>query len=251
MGECRLGFSILFALLIAARTYAGGPVVYAVTSVNWEPYWLISEQKIGGILNDVMTELDRRIPHFLFASPDFPVKRSRLTFHNGGTIIECCINQDWREPYDSGGKTLWSDTVLMTEELLVFPKGGSFPVTRLEDLKGKSIATILGYGYLGNDHFIRHDAMDNIAQLSMVAKKRTDAAIMDNYEYQYMLRNSSEVQNIADKIETGPVINRTELKMRIHSSRPDLVAPINSAISKMKTDGTIKKIIFSYTYTNN
>ena len=247
MRKCRLGLFILFALLITARAYGGGPVVYAVTSVNWEPYWLTSDQKNDGILSDVMVELDRRIPHFLFSSPQLPVKRSRLIFTEGGTIIECCVNQNWRDGYDSGGQTIWSDVVMFTEEILLFPKGASFPVTQLGDLKGKTIATIFGYGYAGENQFTRHDTMDNIAQLGMVALGRADAAIIDRYEYQYMLRHSDAIQAIADKLEKGPVINRTALKMRIHSSRPDLVAPINNAINDMKTDGTIGKIISSYT----
>ena len=49
------------------------------------------------------------------------------------------------------------------------------------------------------------------------------------------------------QLDIGPVINRSELKMRIHHTLPELIAPINEAISKMKRDGTIQRIIDSYT----
>jgi len=80
----------------------------------------------------------------------------------------------------------------------------------------------------------------------MVAMGRTDAAIMDRFELAYMLKHEPKVQAVADKFELGPVIGQSALRMRIHSSRPDLLAPVNSAIKDMKSDGTIKNIVESY-----
>lgn len=247
MFRCCLVFSAFLMMLMTMQANAQSPVVYAVTSVNWEPYWIVSEQGSSGILNDVMIELDRRSPHFFFASPNLSVRRSRQAFHDGDAILECCVSEDWRAQHDVAGKTLWTDTVMLVKERLIYPKNAAFPANELKDLKGKSIATILGYGYAGDKYFNRFDTIDNIAQMGMIAKKRTDAAIIDAYEYDFMLKHSEEIQKISHQLEVGPIIHQSDLKMRIHSSRPDLLEPINRAINAMKEDGTIQKLIRRYT----
>jgi len=193
-----------------------------------------------------MKELDGRLDYKLEASAPLPVKRAKWKFANGGTVIECCVNIAWRDILDSGGTTLWTETVLDTAEILVFPIGQGFPASHISDLKGKSIATILGYGYLGDDKFIRHDSQNNIAQFREVARGLIDAAIIDQYELRYMLKYEPRVQSIAGKIELGPTISQSALKMRIHSSRPELLNSVNRAIKEMKSDGTIQRLLNKY-----
>jgi len=239
-------YSTILLLLISNYVYGNGPVYYSIPAISWGPYWLISDQNISGILSDVMKDLDRRLPYSFLASQRLPIKRAKFKFTQGGSVIECCVNIAWREPIDSGGTTLWTDSVMVTEEVIIFPIGQSFPVTSVADLKGKTVATILGYGYSGYDKFIRHDVQNNIAQLRRLVSGKSDAAIIDRFEFLYVLNHEPKVQAITDKFELGPVIGQSTLKMRIHSTRPDLLAPVNRVIKEMKVDGTIKKIVNSY-----
>jgi len=233
-------------LFISFPVHSDEHVEYSVTSVSWEPFWIISDKKVSGVFSDLMKELDRRVDYRLVASTPLPVKRAIWKFTNGGAIIECCVNISWRDATDSAGNTLWTETVLDTKEVIVFPIGQSFPATHISDLEGKSISTILGYGYIGDDKFIRHDTHNNIAQFGMIAKGLIDAAIIDQYELHYMLKHESRVQSIADKFELGPTIGQSALKMRIHSSRPELLSPVNRAIKEMKLDGTVKRLLNKY-----
>ena len=73
-----------------------------------------------------------------------------------------------------------------------------------------------------------------------------DAGIIDRVELAHILKSSVTLKERNVKNDEGPVINRSELKMRIHLSRPELIQSINLAIAKMKQDGTIRKIINSY-----
>jgi len=246
MNAFRLMCCTIFLVLISNSVYGNGPIYYSISTINWDPYWLISDQNINGILSDVMKELDRRLPYSFLASQPLPIKRAKLKFTQGDPIIECCVNITWRESLDSGGKTLWTDSVMVTEEIIIFPIGQSFPVTSIADLKGKTIATILGYGYSGDDKFIRHDVQNNIAQLRRLVSGKSDAAIIDRLEFFYVLKHKPKVQDIKDKFELGPVIGQSTLKMRIHSTRSDLLAPVNRVIKEMKVDGTIDKIVNSY-----
>ena len=142
--------------------------------------------------------------------------------------------------------SLWTDVLMTVEEVLIFPIGKSFEFNKLEDLKGKLISTVRGYGYVGSEFFIRSDSSDNISQIQKVALQRADAGIIDRSTLSYLLKNSRKLKERSTKIEIGPVINRSDLKIRVHISRPELVKSINIAIKKMKQDGTIQKAIDSY-----
>jgi len=239
------GQIIVFVIscFVSLSTFSG-TVRYAIT--EWSPYWIIESNKVSGILNDIMLEVDMRVDFDLEAGNPVPVKRAKLQFKEGKAQIECCVNQAWRPSPDQVEVSLWTDTVLSVEEVLIFPYGGKFEFDNLEDLKGRLIATILGYGYTGSEYFKRNDSKDNVSQITKVSLGRGDAGIIDRVELAHILKNSLTLKERNVKIEEGPVINRSELKMRVHISHPELIQPINAAIEIMKRDGTINRIVNSY-----
>jgi len=222
------------------------PVKYSVTDRSWNPYWIVELGEVSGILNDIMIELDQRLEISITANSQLPIRRTQYWFKNGEIQIECCVSEAWRNTPEQAEVSLWTDEVLTVEEILIFPPGGSFEFNQMKDLQGKLIATVLGYGYEGSEFFERSDSVNNITQIQKVALARGEAGIIDRVELAYTLKHSKVLKEKNVKIEIGPVINRSVLKMRIHRSRPELVAPINTAIKGMKQDGTIQKIIDSY-----
>ena len=238
--------TLLVLLICTSVSTFSDSVKYSVTDESWSPYWIIQSSQVSGILNDIMLQLDQRIASSLLPDQPLPPKRAQYKFLAGDVQIECCVNEAWRSSKDQADVSLWTDTLLTVEEVLIFPVGKSFEFNELEDLKGKFISTVRGYGYVGSEFFTRSDSGDNISQIQKVALGRTDAGIIDRVELSYVLKNNKVLKERNIAVEIGPVINSSELKMRIHSSRPELVAPINVAIEKMKEDGTIQKIIESY-----
>lgn len=238
---------MMFALLISCSVSGSDQIRHVVTDQNWEPYWIMSDQGSTGILNDFMLELNPRLPYVVTNSELYSVNRSRVAFTAGEVEMECCLNRVWRRAADSGGTTLWSDTVLNTEEVIIFPRDRSFPVEGPGDLRGKTIATIYGYGYIWSDEFTRLDSINNFSQLSLVARGRADGAIIDLLELKYLLKNNPSFQEIENQIEIGPIINKTDLKIRVHSSRPELIDPINDAIRHIQNAGILDEIISRHT----
>ncbi len=222
------------------------PAKYSITDESWSPYWIIHSQKVSGILNDIMIQLDQRIAVTLIADQLFPPKRAQIRFKYGAVQIECCVNEAWRASEEQVKVSLWTDVLMTVEEVLIFPVGKSFEFNKLEDLKGKLISTVRGYGYVGSEFFIRSDSSDNISQIQKVALQRSDAGIIDRAALVYVLKNNKELKERNVKVEIGPVINRSDLKIRVHTSRPELVESINAAIKEMKQDGAIQKTIDSY-----
>ena len=244
------GFFKRVIILMIGWSYAlvstADSVHYAVTDVSWEPYWIMDGSKASGILHDITLELDKRLSVKLLPSKLLSVKRSKKAFNEGLVQIECCVNIAWRK--EEAGTSVWSDTVLVVEEILVFPMGKTFKFENINDLKGRKISTIRGYGYVGDHLFNRSDSVSNISQIRKLALARAEAGIIDRAELAYIKKHIPELERQWSAIELGPVINRSELKVRIHHSREDLLQPINFAINDMKQEGIIKEIVNRYLY---
>lgn len=182
----------------------------------------------------------------LGASDPLPVKRVQLMFARGEIQIECCINKSWRPERDQQGRTLWTEPVMTTYEVLAFPAGQEFEAASTADLAGKQVATILGYGYANDALFARNDVLNNIAQLKLVAFGRVAAGIFDENELRYILNKVPEAKALADEISLGPRIGSSKLRMRVHSSREDLLEPLNRLIEQVRRDGTLETIRARY-----
>lgn len=219
---------------------------YSVTSVSWPPYWIVTDRQISGILSDIMKELDQRTGIRLVPSQPMPVKRAKRLFQLGDSQIECCVNEQWRSSLADDKLSLWSEPVLEVEEVIVSNKKYKGELTSLNDLQGETVATVLGYGYVGEENFKRDDSPDNIAQLRKVGIGSAKFGIIDANELAYTIKNSDKIKKMQREINVGPVINKSELKMRIHTSRPELIGPINRAIVEMRRDGVIDRIVRSY-----
>ncbi|MCG7498851.1 transporter substrate-binding domain-containing protein [Vibrio sp. Of7-15] len=218
--------------------------VYTVHSIGWEPYWIVKYGGVSGIFSDVMKELGKRVQIELVASEPLPVLRAHKAFVEGDIILECCINPAWRQEDGQGEVSLWSETVMTAEEVLIFPKGKSFIFSKPEDLSGKKVATIHGYAYFNEQYFERDDSVNNISLVRKVAQNRSDAGIIDRVELEYIYGHHEALEKTV--VEIGPIFHFHELKLRIHSSKPEWVEIFNNAIMEMHRDGTMDSIIDSY-----
>ena len=225
---------------------AADTLTYAVTDESWVPYWMVDDEQVGGVLSDVMQALDERLAVELRAARPAPPLRAQKMFREGQVQLECCVSQQWRTAPEQVEVTLWTEPVLEADEVLVFPSGRAFTFTRLEDLRGKTIATVRGYGYVGSEYFRRHDSPDAIALLYKVAHGRSQAGIIDRLELAYLRHMHPELQSGKVRVEEGPVINSSELRIRLHRSRAELLPALNGAIAELRRDGSLQRIMARY-----
>ncbi len=237
----------VFLLLACPLVVSASTLRYAVSNESWEPYWIVRGEQVSGILNDVMQALDLQMDETLVADTPQPPLRAQKHFRDAIVQLECCLNPAWRSDAEQAAVSLWSDPVLTAEEVIVFHRGKRFTFLDLQDLRGRAISTVRGYGYVGSQYFTRVDRPNSVAQLTSVALGRTDAGIIDRLELTYLLASHPEISRLADKIEPGPVVNRSELRVRLHSSRAELLKPLNAAIARLRDDGTLAHIVGRYT----
>lgn len=242
-----LFFIVLLGAGVNAFSADKAAATYLVSVESWAPYWLVKDEAINGIFSDLMRELDQQVEIDLVPIQPLPIKRAKILFNRGEIQIECCVNTAWRQSSEDLKTSLWSNAVMTAEEILIFPKGKGFAFEGLPSLKGKSLATMLGYGYVGSEYFKRNDTVKNTSLIKMVAAGRVDGGIMDRVEYAYAINNYKQLEGLKSNIDLGPVINLSELKLRVHASRPDLASELNAALAELKNRGVIEALVRQYT----
>ena len=232
---------LLFTSVVQAKT-----LTYAVTDESWVPYWIVYEQRVSGILHEFMLALDERLPEELQASHPLPPLRTQKLFREGQVQIECCVSKSWRSDSDQESVSLWTVPVLETEEMLIFAPGRRFPYQHLQDLQGRSIATVRGYGYACSEYFQRNDGADARALIYLVAQGRSDAGILDRLEWRYLQHEDAQLQAPRWQVEEGPTINRSQLRLRLHRQLAGRLEVFNAAIRSLQVDGTLARIVARY-----
>ena len=234
--------AIITVLLLVPASQAG-TLTYAVTNESWAPYWIVEDERVSGILHEFMLALDERLPEALQASHPLPPLRTQKLFREGLLQIECCVSKSWRSSAEQAESSLWTVPVLEAEEILIFAPGRRFPYRHLEDLRGRSIATVRGYGYAGSEYFQRNDGADVRALIYRVAQGHSEAGILDRLEWRYLQHEGAQVQASRWRVEEGPVINRSQLRLRLHPSLAERLAAFNAAVVALQLDGTLARIV--------
>lgn len=234
---------LLFFLMISP--IKADTLYYAPLQDGWGPFWVINQKQKthNGIFADVLDEISR-ITDYKFVNYGYlPPKRIRRLFENGDVQIECCISPTWRASVKEIDTQLWTDPVLRTQEVLIFPKNLAFPFHQPSDLKGKTIGTILGYGYHLENIFIRYDVPKPMNLVKLVAKNRLPAAILNLQETLYLMRDNP----LREKIEISEnYFSDLSLHMRVHRKNSYMIGPLNQAIRQIIDQGTLDKIVNRY-----
>ncbi len=236
----------LAAALLLVPAAQADTLTYAVTDESWAPYWIVEEQRVSGILHEFMQALDERLPEQLQPSHPLPPLRTQKLLREGQLQIECCVSRSWRSDAEQAEVSVWTIAVLDAEEMLIFAPGRSFPYQRLEDLRGRSIATVRGYGYAGSDYFQRNDGADALALIYRVAQGRSEAGILDRLEWRYLRHVESQLQAPSWQVEEGPIIHRSQLRMRLHRDLLGRREAFDAAIRSLQQDGTLTRIVARY-----
>jgi len=233
----------IIAVLLLAPAVQAGALTYAVTDESWAPYWVVEDEQVSGILHEFMLALDERLPEALQASHPLPPLRTQKLFREGLLQIECCVSKSWRSSAPQVESSLWTVPVLEAEEMLIFAPGKRFPYRRLEDLRGRAIATVRGYGYAGSEYFQRNDGADVRALIYRVVQGHSEAGILDRLEWRYLQHENAQLQAPPWNVEEGPVINRSQLRLRLHPALAGRLAAFNAAIVALQRDGSLARIV--------
>ncbi len=179
-----------------------------------------------------------------------PWKRAYENGKKGGGIVFGMFYTEERAQIFDFSKPVWEETIV-----LVTAKGKDFTFNSMSDLKGKKVAHQMGFRggsefekALNENVFISEPDNLPVSRLKKILSGRIDTAIFNPGIASVVWHASSAGMNPDDFSIINPPLAVKMKYIAIAKSlgRKDLIDKIDSALEKLKTDGTIKAILDKY-----
>ena len=121
---------------------------------------------------------------------------------------------------------LFSDSFYEVREHYVFRRGETVPITDPEQLQNYSFAGVRGFEYSFSNYLS-----------TLIHKGRANLGTINDGDFAKLM-----AENPHD-VELGEIIFTSDLRIRLHKSRSDLLPRINAAIARLNADNRLKKMV--------
>jgi polar amino acid transport system substrate-binding protein len=179
----------------------------------------------------------------------YPELRSRMLLAEGAIDAYPSAREWLGRPDDY----LWTDPVLVSEDVFAFQRGNHMDFDRPGSLDGLRIGLVHGFSYPGIDELCRdgtlacHAANNTELLLNMVARGHIDAAVTNRRVAEWTLRNSDTL-DAADFDFSRVPVGRADYRFAFIKTRAweEFIASFNAELARMKTDGRLERIAARY-----
>lgn len=236
---------IIIAFIFSSS--ALGAAELKMGGTEWSPY-IGSKLKNHGIAAEIVTQIFKRAGHkvkFIF----FPWKRTQYLLKTG-ELDGLAIAWHTEERARTMG---YSIPYLNTAIVLIKRKNDPFVYNKVEDLEGKNIGVILGYGYLKKieSDKIQKSFVKTLEQnLLKLVNKRIDLTMEEKLNAQKIISLMPEnIQSSLTILEKPFEVK--ELHITLSKNIPnyrELLDDFNNALMAMVKDGSYKRMIHSFKY---
>ena len=217
--------------------------------------------KPAGIFNDIMSEIFKRL-NIPLKKAVYPWKRTQKLVKEGKADAMVTVYTKERQKFMIATEPIW-----YVNETLFFrrdnPKACKLlKVNSFEELKDFTVTETIGSGW-SKEQFKKYGIKniiwvpDTESAFNVLAKKRADVYFTSDI---YALELLKQKQNPANPfykdyqqiVAITPPFIKLPFRLLIRKDSPyaKLVPKINKVLKEMKKDGTYKKIIQKYIYTN-
>ena len=237
-------FTLLLLGAVACGLRAETYKVLAYTPAN-PPYNIDNGKQMSGIFIDLFAAIGA-ITGDRFEFHRLPISRGLKAFEQGLIDIEPGIAPVWREHMPVTG--LYSIPFGSSQEVMVFAPGKKFSVKSPKDLLGKEVGIVRGFHYplfdevLQQGQIILWDNQSEWLLLKQLSLGRIDQVVVSLAAIEYFKKIHPEWASL----EIGDVIMSNAVSMRVHPSKPDLLARINQAIEELQANGELQRIYDKY-----
>lgn len=209
------------------------------------PYILAEPNgKISGFIVDLMQEFGLRA-NVQIRFLKTPRKRLEYSLATGKVHIVVTSNPKW---LDEPSKVDWGPALFIEKNILLIPKQAP-DITKLADLKGLSIGTILGYAYpeieslFANGEARRVDALEILPSLQKLQVNRVDAVITSDIQAEWLLQHHGFSD---DFVFASYLISEHEIIPAISKLSPIPLQDVQRILESMKQDGFIDRLLKRY-----
>ncbi len=175
-----------------------------------------------------------------------PPARAIFLFDKGDLDIEASVNPSWR--MDVKVKGIYSIPFDKAKDVIVFRSGQKVPVSSPESLKGQVVGTVRGYVYpyfetaFKDGVVIRRDNTTESLLLMQLLAGRFNQVLLDLRKLQYEQLKHPDYRSF----EVGNCIGETDVMMRIHPQKKNIVQGINDGLKQMLDTGVMAAIYSKY-----
>lgn len=247
--------NIIFLLAVSAcfistahATPENKEIIVGFNHVAWPPY-LIKEAngKIHGIMMDVMKAIASKHGFSVKITP-LPEKRAIRSMVRGDIDAYTKAKQWVKNP----NAYLWTDPVVDSTDVLIFPKDRPVDFETPDDLKGKTVGTILGYRYpllepyFADGRITRDDVKKDSLMLSKLLRGRDDAAIINKFVAHWVIRQNPEFKGKFAFSEKSLGTAGCGFMFTAKQNWGPFIELFNNALATMKEDGRLEAIVQKY-----
>lgn len=223
-------------------------IVVGFNNVAWPPYLIKDPNgKIHGIMIDVIKTIASK-HGFSVKITSLPEKRAIRAIASGD-IDAYSKAKEWVKNPEA---YLWTDPVVDSTDVLIFPKDRPVDFETPDDLKGKKIGAILGYRYpllepyFADGRIKRDDVKRDSLMLGKLLRGRDDAAIINKLVAFWVIRQNPEFKGkfaFSDEPvgEAGCGFMFTPKR-----NWGPFIETFNNELAVMETDGRLDAIVRKY-----
>jgi len=236
----------LFLLLMPSVSNAES---LAAATADWSPFAMAGKDgKLEGISVDIFRAIIDRT-HNSTSIVLVPPKRLNLLFDQNKIDVNFADSPSWN-PTTPNPPYVFSEPYTVVSEYIYFV-GDNFQIIQEPvDLIGKIVGINFGYYYaqfetLFSEGSIRVSKTHSPKKLLLnLNNKQIDAAFFDDMSFGYLI---NQEQLDRSEFRRGKKLTEAPLGLKLRIDKKHLLEKINKVIANMKEDGTIKRIIASYT----
>jgi ABC-type amino acid transport substrate-binding protein len=191
----------LFEFLLCDTGFAGTvheQINVGFNNSGYAPFHILPEQTgakvIKGIVMDLLNEFQEQYPYYKIAfNKAVPAERAKIELDKGIADIT------YESPVFVGEKAknfIWSESFAETRDCVVMLKDSQFLFEKAEDLFGKKVGKIRGYGYGEYDKYFQegkitsYNADKAIHLISMLKMKRLNCFLGNIHTTPYEIKLS-------------------------------------------------------------
>lgn len=169
-----------------------------------------------------------------------PTKRAVKALEEGLLDFDF-VNPDWFSDNKSLQGYVFSVPIFAFTESFYRLAGKPSKINSLDDIAGLSVGTIAGYMYVNEEYFQRIDFASEKLLVKGLSMERFDVAIIEQAAAQFWSKELGiPIQRIMNN-------NAGHLVLRLRAEHIKLLPSINRAIQSAKNDGSIERLMSSYT----
>lgn len=246
----RIVVVLIYIVLFSTTTFAE-EIIVSVSDSGYAPFHMkplkSGETVTEGIVIDILNEFQKYYPNYKIRVKGIPKIREQKELDSGSS------HMTYNSPLFVGERAenyLWSTYFAKSKDCLVMLKKNKFKFEYPEDLFGKRVGKIRGFGYGEYDNYFKkgkikgEDVTDSNQLIKMLKAKRVDCFIGNIYVTPYEIKLSKE--KIEDFYFSDKTLYEFEFMFQINKNKAKLKEDLDNFIKIIKENGILKKIEEKY-----